>query len=151
MISRRWGHASATVFFPVTSFSLPNSTYIHAGMPLSAVIGSFALISANRRTFASQSVIWVRLNGGNRYGHSSPGDSFDAMPLRSPARLPSDCLRRSVLPPRKKNLPVSCLAAGLTCRNSAVVVNPAFLFDFTISHDTGTYFVAPLVVPLDSA
>ena len=36
-------------------------------------------------------------------------------------------------------------------RTGAVVVNAAFRFDFTISHDTGMYFVAPLVVPEESA
>ena len=150
-ISRRSGHASATVAFPVTSFSRANSTYIHAGMPLSAVIGSCALSWANRRTFSSQSVMSVRSPGGNVYGRRNSNNSFAAIPLRSPARLPSACRRRSVLPPRKKNLPVNSFAAGLACRNSAVVVNPAFLFDRTMSHDTGMYFVAPLVVPEESA
>ena len=51
--------------------------------------------------------------GGKMYGRRISSTSFAAMPLRSPARLPSDCFRRSVLPPRKKNLPLKSFAVGL--------------------------------------
>ena len=72
------------------------------------------------------------------------------MPLRSPARPPPASGRRSVLPPRKKNLPVNSRASGFAARNRASVVDAAFRFDRTISRDTGMCF-APLVVPLDRA
>ena len=73
------------------------------------------------------------------------------MPERSPARLPSGCLRRSVLPPRKKNLPVKSFAPGLAWRKRAMVVKAVFLLEATISQETGMYLVAPEVVPDERA
>jgi len=116
-----------------------------------AVIRWLAPCSANWFTLCSQSVSNARSVGGNTYGFSIPENSFEPMPLISPARLPSVCGRRSVLPPRKNTFPVRSFAVGFACRNIAIVVNAAFLFDFSISRVTGMYFVAPVVVPLDRA
>src|SRR5262245_15117131 len=95
------------------------------------------------------------------------------MALRSPAKIsacgdPPPChgmdqrlfplacgsapsLRKSVLPPRKKSLPQKRCAPGSAFTKPLSKVRPAFTFDANISLETGTYLVAPVVVPDDNA
>ncbi len=47
--------------------------------------------------------------------------------------------------------PVNRRASGRAARNRASVVRAARRLDATISRDTGTYFVVPLVVPEERA
>ena len=93
----------------------------------------------------------VSSRGGNEYGRVNGETSIAEIALRSPDRLPFDSRRSSVLPPRKKNLPLNSFAFGYACRNRATVVNAAFRFEASISFEIGRYLVVPLVVPDERA
>ena len=126
MISFNCGQISAMVFFPDSFLMRSKSTSIHDGTPLRAVIGSRIDCAASFCNFTGQSGIKLMSSAGYVNGRLAAITSLAAMPLRSPAKLPSACGRMSVQPPRKKNLPAKVSCFGNAFRNKAIVVNAAF-------------------------
>ena len=124
------------------------STSSQLGTPATIVIGSSRPSSARRFNLRSQSGSRATSSGGKTYGRRREFKSLAAIPLRSPCSTPGAGRSRSLEPPRKNSRPWKSRESGRAAMWAASMVLPAFVFEASISRETGMYFVAPCVVPL---
>ena len=74
-----------------------------------------------------------------------------SIPLRSPLKTPRDWRTSPVEPPSMKTRPANSRLSGRLARWCVTISAPARTFERCISRLTGMYFVAPVVVPDETA